>query len=1185
MNTRAIKTFAIEARRNLMQAVKAKLNHWGFDEQGNVLEEPAITYGGYTFRGNVYSNEKEYTQWQKLKARIHNKEDVEKVVEEAAYTWFNRLIAIKILEKNAYIAPVLEFAEATRTPMVVQNAKQGMHDLKDEKDKQQLLEYLSENEETKAFNLLITRFCNRSSLFYHVFGKIDDYTELLIPSNLIMQGGFLDKLNNAEAITDEDYKEVELIGWLYQFYVSERKDEVFKGFKQKKKARPEDIPAATEIFTPKWIVRYMVENTLGKLYLALEPDSGLKDNMKYLVENPADAEEEPIIEDVTELSLLDPASGSGHILVVGFELLMQMYREAGYNARQAVRSILKNNLFGLDIDLRAVQLSRFALLLKAAEYDPEILKFSFKGGPEGILPHVYTFPEKTNIGSDSIEAFLGKEGYEYITELRENINLLQEGKNIGSALQLDLSEKARKHILEQAKYFIQQPDIHWEELKGFIEPLLVMSMEYTAVVTNPPYMGQKNMNGRLKTYINDNYPISKSDLFAVFMEVTLNHTCRQGLMGMINQHSWMFLSSYEKLREEVLKYYTIDGMLHLGPRTFEELSGEVVQSTAFVLKNNHNNEAKANYHRLVDYKTNKEKEQAFLNGTNYFPKIPQTNFAKIPGSPIAYWVSDVFISLFENEALEAISKPRQGMATSNNDKFLKYWFEVSTKKIGIRKTKKQAANSNLKWFPYNKGGTRRKWYGNNLLTVNWKNDGEEILQYAERLYKSATRTIKNIKFYFKEGLTFSLTNTSGFSARYVERGFLFDVQGSSLFFDDDRHRYNVLALLNSKLTDNLLSIINPSMVTQVADIKKIPFIYPDKIADVINTITSNLVYVSKLDWDSLESSWDFTNFSLVQYNTNIESAYQNWLDKAKENFLQLHKNEEELNRIFIDIYGLQEELTPEVPFKEITILQDEIDPSKLDEFEQEYRETGVLKELPIKQEVVMAQLMSYAIGCMLGRYSLDKPGLIMANQGELLHQALEKHGIKEERFPIDEDGIISLNGTDSPFADDASRRLRAFLEAVWGEDNLTANINFLNRALCMDYEKWLLEKFWSFHCRMYKKTPIYWLFASNPKYPHNAAFKVLVYMHRMNKFSIQTIRNQYLLPFIKWLREEIAKLEANEDNLDRQEMKRLTILRKDELECVQYDDTLKKLGQIEFDLDDGVKKNIAKFEGSVAEIK
>ncbi len=1175
MNTNAIKKFAVEARRSLMEGVMTSLNHWGFDESAQVHAQPKPTHGGYIFRGQVFSDENDYTKWQKLHNRIKTPEDFINTTEEAAYTWFNRLMAIQILEKNNYISPVLPFSEGTRTPAIVQNARRGMHKLHNTAMQDSLDEYLRDDKDTEAFNLLINDFCNHSSLLYNVFGGMDDYTELLIPSNLLMENGFLDKLNTSRAISDEDYRQVELIGWMYQFYISEKKDEVFKGFKQKKKARPEDIPAATEIFTPRWIVSYMVENTLGKLYLAMEPGSPLKDKMNYLVENPADETEDSIVDDVTGLTLLDPACGSGHILVVAFEWLMEMYREQGYNARQAVKSILQHNLYGLDIDLRAMQLARFALLLKAAEYDADVLKTRFYGGPDSIRPHVYTFPENLSLSSESIDSFLGKEGYQYTKELAEQMHLLQQGKNIGSALKLSLSDEAIKHIKKRFREKAKASDMDTEFLRPFLEPLLLLTQQYTAVVANPPYMGQKNMNGELKNYINDNYPKSKSDLFAVFMEVALNLAYKQGLMGMINQHSWMFLSSYEKLRETILQEHTIKSMLHLGPRTFEELSGEVVQSTAFVLENESREEAKANYHRLVEYKSNHEKEKAFLNGKNYFPNVSQTNFAKIPGSPIAYWVSEKVTKAFENKKLSDYATLFQGMITGNNDNKVKYWQEIDYDKLNTKEKNIEEINVLKKyWIPYNKGGKGRKWYGNHDLVVNFRHKGCDFTR---------NRT-KFIDYYFNESVSWSYISSSSLSSRYYPKGFLWDVAGSSMFCESIKLK-SICSLLNSFTGGLLLGIINPTLNYQVENVGNVPYMCNNSDEVIIEIFFDENVKISRLDWDSNEYSWDFQQMPLIQYNTSLESAFRQWHEKAKADFLQLHQNEEELNRIFIDIYGLQDELTPDVPFKEITILQDEVDTKQLEEAENEYRETGELQALPIKQDVVMMQLLSYALGCMLGRYSLDKPGLIMANQGEQMQEALEKHGITNQQFPMDDDGIISLNGNDSPFPDDAAKRVKEFLKVVWGENTLTENINFLNNALGMPYEKWLKEKFWQYHCRLYKKTPIYWLFASNPKRPQASAFKVLAYMHRMNKYSLQNIRSKYLHPYMQWMRDEIKTLKADEDNLSGQELKRLNKLQENEQECIQYDDTLKRLGQIEFDLDDGVKENIKKFKGAVAEIK
>lgn len=1194
MNTANIKSFAQKARLLLMEGVSARLIYWGFDENGNSSQNLQEITGGYSFRGEVFTDTAVPQKWKKLKARLKDAQAVKDVIEEAAYTWFNRLMAIKVLEKNGYLEPQFQYAAKLKVPEILQRAKRGDHELTSQLYKDLLREYLQEDKEEEALGLLLTRFSNNNPLLHDVFGRIDDYTEILLPQDLLQPDGILD-LINSDFIEETDYKEVELIGWLYQFYISDKKNEVFKGFKKNKKARAEDIPAATQIFTPKWIVKYMVENTLGKNYLDLEPDSSLKEEMKYLVENESETPSESIVDDVTDLSLLDPASGSGHILVTGFELLFKMYREAGYNAKQATLSILENNLFGLDIDERAMQLARFAVLLKAAKEYPDILE-PVNGKIQ--LPHIYAFPEAADFSNEELQSFLGEE-QEHLANLRDALILLKQGKNIGAALKFDLPEAARKAIEKQYKHWKDREDnldfndqFTWNKLKALVEVLLVMTRQYSAVVANPPYMGQKSMNADLKNYVNKNYPKSKSDLFAVFMEVCLNLTSKNAYMAMINQHSWMFLSSYVNLRNYIIDNFYIISMLHLGPRTFEELSGEVVQSTAFVLQNiNPKESLKGEYFRLVDYRNNASKEAKYLKGKNRFSNIPQTNFKKIPGSPIAYWASEKIVQIFEkNETLEDIGLVRQGASTSDNKRFLRNWHEVNFEKIGFSFESLDSANeSDYKWFPYNKGGGYRKWIGNFENIINYENDGYELKEFQSGLNQGWTVRLKSREYYFSPSVSWPKISSGSFSARYYPKGFIFDVAGCCYFPNDQENQKLTVAFLNSKVSKKFLEFISPTLNYEIEQIKKLPFI-PKKDTDHIDT--TEVFNLSQKDWDSREISWDFEQSPLLEPGAaSLKKAFTSWLGDAKEDFFQLHEKEEELNRIFIAIYGLQEELTPDVPLKDITILQEELNRKSLEKMEPEFRANG--KEaiaLPVEEDEVMSQFISYLIGVMMGRYRLDNPGLNIAHPNPTEEELSSYYVIARDntthKLNIDKDAILPLMGEDCAFPDDVLVQLKKLLHAIWGEDSLTANINFLQQSLGTNLHNWLTTKFWKYHTGMYKKKPIYWLFASNPKKPEKSAFKVLTYMHRMNKFTVQQIQRNYLYPHQEYIKGKLQALKENEASLSREEQKELEKLQSWELELRDYNEVLKDLAnqQIEFDLDDGVNVNYEKFEGAVAKI-
>lgn len=1209
METNNIKKLAREARIMLREAVGKQLLYWGVNANGDIVEKPTPVSGGYLYREQVFTDTTVLGKWEKLVAKVQEgKEGVNDVKEEAAYTWFNRLMAIKILEENSFIEPVLQFEPGSNVPVILQQAKAGIHQVTHSVAKSNLQAALMENKDEVAFGVLIVEYCRKHPLLKSVFGHVNDYTELLLPTDLLISGGLIELLNADANVQKSEYKEVELIGWLYQFYISDKKDEVFKGFKANKKARAQDIPAATQIFTPKWIVKYMVENTVGKNYLAYESDSVLKGEMNYLVENEGEIAE-AIIEDITELTLLDPACGSGHILVTGFELLYKMYREQGYNAKNAVESILKNNLYGLDIDDRAMQLARFAVLLKAGQQLEEASQGQgkiFLNNEVLTIPHIYAFAEERDFTSEEISDFTAGK---CVAEIYKAIDTLRQGKNIGSALKLHLSEEAIEVI--GAQYIIWKERERegsldmiqlelWEPLQAYVELLMVMTKKYAAVVANPPYMGQKSMNAQLKDYVNKEYPMTKSDLFAVFMEVCLSMTSKKGLMGMINQHSWMFLSSYEKYREYLLLNESIISMLHLGPRTFEELSGEVVQSTSFVLKHDIPKEVKGAYHRLVDYKSNVEKEEHFLKGSDFYPNISQTNFDKIPGSPIAYWVSERVLGWFKKDkTIKDFADCKSGMSTSDNKRFTRNWNELEFSKLGFKlKNATEVIESKRRWLPYNKGGNYRKWYGNLELVVNWYNDGEDIKKAVVSNPNDPdtthwSRRIYNTEYFFLEGATWSKIGASGFTIRYLPLGCISDVGGCCLYVinKDENNLFSIIGLLNSKLSDVFVKEISPTLNYEIYQIANVPLSKIEKDS-IINDFVDNNICISKKDWDSRETSWDFEGNPLLEDSTlSLEKAYEGWKEDVSKDFFKLHTNEEELNSIFIDIYELQEELTPKVPLKEITILQDELKASDLEEIEPAFR-AGETVELPIQSEVVMSQFISYLIGVTMGRYRLDKKGLHIAhpNPTEEEIAAYEvSNAVEPFMMTIDEDAILPIMGDNCAFANDAVKRVKDLIYKIWGNEAVVDNLNFINACLQMDMGQWIADKFWSYHISgtMYKKKPIYWMFCSNVKAPHKSAFKVLVYMHRMNQYTVTNIMRKYLYPHQEYLEALHKDLSDRESELNKQELKKKELLAKQIVEVKEYYEVLKGLSDLEitFDLDDGVTVNYAKFEGGVAIIK
>jgi hypothetical protein len=1205
MNTNNIKSFAKKARLLLREGVAQRLKFWGFTANGMNEQTLNKTEGGYIFRGNIYTDVQTPDKWTALKKRIKTKEDIQDVIEEAAYTWFNRLMAIKILEQNGFIDPQLAFDGGQTIPTIMQNAKRGNHHLTKADERALLTEYIQDDKDENAFSLLLTDLCHRNRVLRDVFGRIDDYTEMLIPQDLLNTNGVM-ALLNSDAIPTADYKEVELIGWLYQFYISDKKDEVFAGFKKNKKARAQDIPAATQIFTPKWIVKYMVENTIGKSYLDYNEDSDLKAGMKYLVESTEETASPSLVDDINELTLIDPACGSGHILVTGFELLFDMYREEGYMASQAVEQILAHNIYGLDIDDRAMQLARFAVLLKAANYDKGILD-------KDIIPHIYSFPELHHFTTEDVQWFLGHD-QSALADLYDDLKLLSNGKNLGSTIKLGVTAEQVAYITSRYDYWKQQEtqagiglfeQAIWNNLKHYLDVLFVLAKKYVAVVANPPYMGQKSMNADLKDYVNANYPMTKGDLMTIFMEVIPALTLDKARFSLINLPSWLFLSSFEKLRNQYIEDYKFDSLLHMGRGIFGIDFGSVV----FTIKKEATTGAIGTYFKLHErnfqhiqyqdieklflYSNNKEAykydfgqyrgdegiteipEAGTKKGLRlYYPKIQQTNFSKISGSPIAYWISETVIDLYSNDKIGKNSNVKEGVGTRDDNRFIRNVWEVDKKKV----------KKGEKWLLTDKAGSGLKWYNALSHVMNWELDGYEIRNFKDSRGKLKSRP-QNTQYFYLEAVSWGKVSSGNNAFRYrtIENGF--NDAAPSLF--NQNELFYLLGLLNSCVGNNFLSLTGNTINLTVGSIYGIPLIVSNTSKkELIEGYSKDSVDLSRYFSDSFETSWDFGQSPLLKKAANLESAFISWSQNVKTDFFQLHANEEELNRIFIDIYGLQEELTPQVALKDITILQGELDRNALERLEPTFRAAGkAAVELPILTEEVLSQFVSYCVGLFMGRYRLDKTGLNIAHPNPT-EEELAAYLYKGQSIEIDEDAIIPLMGDDGAFPDDALTRLKKIILTIWGEDTLTENINFLQACLGMDLHKWLTTKFWGYHTGMYKKKPIYWLFSSNAKKPQNSAFKVLVYMHRMDKFTVQKIQRKYLHPHQEFIKHEITRLAENQANLSKEEIKKLEQYRNWEIECRDYNEVLKELAnqQIELDLDDGVDANYPKFEGALAQI-
>lgn len=1187
MNTAKLRRFATEARTKIKQGVVMMMRQWGFDADGNVLEEPIKIDGGTIFRGKVIGGEDVYTRWEALRNRIATA-GLKQVYEEASYTWFNRFVAIKILSKNGLLEGFLDNVEGK--PLILSQARRNAFPLTlTEDERRKALELAGDHErEFDLFTFLITSVCHSTPILANCFGKINDYTELLLPRSILTQGDFIEMLNDDEYISDDDYRQAELIGWLYQFYIAERKDEVFASFKSGKKAAKEDIPAATQIFTPNWIVKYMVQNTIGRIYLDNFPDSELASKWKYLVE-PAEGShsEENIlkIENPEELTLADKGCGSGHILVEGFDVLFDIYKEQYASDTEACESILKYNLVGVDIDTRAKQLAQFALLMKACKHVPEMADCH-------IMPQVYDMPEPLSAQEmDSLRDILphfflgGNE--KVISETIEALTLLQQAQDLGSVMKLKVSESTHFAIETALK--------NADPIFPFIPHLrlmLALTKKYASLCMNPPYLESGNMNSQVSSYVNNEYKDGKNDMYTVFMILARESIICNGKYGMINMDTWTYKSSFLNIRKYVLDGSTIDSMILLGARTFGELSGEVVQNVCFCISNNKCNIKGAFYNVSSAASCNKKCEDFLNSQANNLHYLNQNDFLKLPGQSITI-IDDVYLKIFSTlKTLSTVGESKQGLATGNNDTFVRNWHEVSFHKMGLGiNSTLTSIESEKKWFPYNKGGNRRKWYGNQELLVNWENDGELIKDFRDDKGKLRSRP-QNTQCYFKPSISWGLI--SGPFFRYFPNGFIYDIQGMSFFVNNNEDTFNTLAWMNSKVFKVIGKIVNPREQYQAGDLLKLP-VTKKKLGEIC---ISN-ISIAKQDWDAHETSWDFNRNELLTmdadtYTENINYQIEKHLKETGERicidpaaprldsikwrtdqyhqkwerlFMQLHANEEELNRQFIDIYGLQDELTPDVPLNEITILQ---------QGEITIEDNNIVWH----DDVLMKQLISYAIGCFMGRYRLDKGGLHIAHPAPT-EDEIAPYEYNGETFSIDDDGILPILPEDAPFTDNTRQRMIEFIAQVFGQESQVENLNYIESALGKSLGDYLIKDFWKDHKKMYQNRPIYWLFTSK-----KGAFQCIAYMHRMDEYTLERIRQKYLLPYISHLESKAQALQVRE-SLTTTESRQLTKLKTTIDECREYHDRLHQYSQqnIAFDLDDGVVKNYALFGDVVAKLK
>ena len=1135
MDKNAIKKYAVWAREELIERVSQKVDQYEISADADPNADSAH---------GVLLTPSEKKQRVFLITRVKDK-GMDQVIEEVAYTWFNRFAALRFMEVNNYLPSrvrVFTDEEGAFKPEILTEA---IHLELKGLDMEKVYALKEANDDEALFKYLISAQCNAlSSVLPGMFQKIADYTELLFPDNLLREGSVIEQM--VTTIFEADWKDqVQIIGWLYQYYNTEPKDRVFADLKKNKKITKEKIPAATQLFTPDWIVRYMVENSLGRLWVEGHPNDDLKASWKYYLD---EAEQEPKVQKQLDeihreysaltpedILCVDPCMGSGHIICYLFDVLMQIYEAYGYTTRDAVSSIVRNNLYGLDIDDRASQLAYFSVMMKACQYDHRFLS-------RGIQPHVYAIMESNHYDPNIIDFFTdGRK--ELKTAINSLISDLYDAKEYGSILNVKPVDFTALYArFDEIRN--ENPNMYTyqilDELLPFVQVAEAKAQKYHVVVTNPPYMGSSGMSVKLSEFVKRNYPDSKSDLFAVFIERCGQMTLKNCFQAMITQHAWMFLSSFEKLRKKLIQK-TMVNMAHLGARAFEEIGGEVVQTTSFVLLNDSVEDYKGVYCRLIEPTTQQSKEETFLNGDSRFV-TSQSNFAKIPGSPVAYWVSDQLVQDFiDGKPFAEVGFPKVGMQTSNNDKYLRLWHEVKANEF---------FSNSKKWIKYVKGGQFRRWYGN-LEYVVWYNGTPDFIlqQKNARVLSESELTVPKC--------TWTDLATTRYSSRIAPLDSFHDISGHC-FYPSKAMQMYLLGYTNSKVFQTIIDLLNSSLHYQVGDVARVPVLIDN--VEALSGLVQDNVNLSKTDWDSFETSWDFQRHPLIRNTRTLREAFTLWQSECDDRFNQLKANEEELNRIFIDIYGLQDELTPEEDDKDVTV-----------------RKADLGRDI--------RSFVSYAVGCMMGRYSLDVDGLAYGGG--------DWDDSKYKTFIPDKDAIIPITD-DEYFTDDIVGRFVEFVRTVYGDDTLEENLKFIADALDGKgstsrevIRNYFLNDFYKDHCKTYQKRPIYWLFDSGKK----NGFKCLIYMHRYQPDTIARIRTDYVHEQQARYRTAISGLErqiSGASTSDRVRLNKQLEKLKDQAEETRlYEEKIHHLADqmISIDLDDGVKHNYAIFQDVLAKIK
>ncbi|WP_144838633.1 BREX-1 system adenine-specific DNA-methyltransferase PglX [Leclercia adecarboxylata] len=1196
MNTNNIKKYAPQARNQFRDAVIQKLTTLGIatDKKGNLHIADAEIVGETVRYGQFDYPKSTLTRRDRLVKRARE-QGFDVLVEHCAYTWFNRLCAIRYMEIHGYLDHGFRMLSHPDNPTgfeVLDHVPEVAEALLTEKKSQLVEMKLSGNQDEAIYRELLLAQCHalhRAMPF--LFEAVDDEAELLLPDNLTRTDSILRGL--VDGIPEEDWEDVEVIGWLYQFYISEKKDAVIG-----KVVKSEDIPAATQLFTPNWIVQYLVQNSVGRQWLQTYPDSPLKGKMDYYIE-PAEQTPEvqaqlaaitPASIEPESIKVLDPACGSGHILIEAYNVLKNIYEERGYRARDIPQLILENNIFGLDIDDRAAQLSGFALLMMARQDDRRIftrdVHLNIISLQESLHLDIAKLWQQLNLHQQNQTGSMGDMFAENTalahTDSAEHQLLMRtlkrfvNAKTLGSLIEVPQEEEAALKAFLDALYRLEQEGDFQQKaaVKAFIpyiQQAWILAQRYDAVVANPPYMGGKGMNGELKEFAKNNFPDSKSDVFAMFMQHAFSLLKTNGYNAQVNMQSWMFLSSFESLRVWLLDNKTLITMAHLGSRAFSQISGEVVQTTSWIIKNNHIKDYLPVFFRLTDGNEEQKKKNLFEK-INRFDNTAQDDFKKIPSMPIAYWLPHTVSNTFhENSSIGDAIPVRGGMTTADNDKFVRFWQEINISKL----TKKT-------WFPYNKGGEYRKWYGNQSWVVFWENNGQAIKETGKA-------SVRSEELYFQKMIGWTdISSHSQLGVRYYPDGFIFDASGPSLFPQSEEDIFFILAFIISSPAAFIVNALNPTLHVQAGNIASLPLL--DLHKTEIASLSKENVDISKFDWDSFESSWNFKKHPLISREGTIEQSYKYNIIENKRRVYKVKENEEIINTTFACGLGLTEIISNTVPIEEVTL---NCNPS--------YRYGNIKddKTLHLRfQSETLSELISYSIGCMMGRYSLDRESLVYAHEGNKGFAELAAEGAYKT-FPADNDGILPLMD-DEWFDDDVTSRVKEFVRTVWGEEHLQENLDFIAESLCLyavkpkkgesaldTIRRYLSTQFWKDHMKMYKKRPIYWLFSSGKE----KAFECLVYLHRYNDATLARMRTEYVVPLLARYQANIDRLNEQVDGASGGDATRLKrerdSLSKKFNELRSFDDRLRHYAdmRISIDLDDGVKVNYGKFGDLLADVK